>query len=162
MKFLKIEHFSTVNGRGLRSVLWVSGCDVFCPGCHNKESWDFRRGQVFDDESYERLTEHMSKPYVDGLTILGGEPLAKKNIEDVKKLLKKFKEDYPTKTVFVWTGHLFEDIDKSVLDYVDVLIDGPFDIGQFSPRLKYRGSLNQRVIDVKKTLKENKIILFVD
>ena len=160
MRYNKIRKMDISNGPGVRVSIFMQGCTFNCPGCFNKETHDFNGGKEFDDNTINKVLDLASKDYIAGLSILGGEPMHPKNIEGTTKLAKQFKEKYPNKDIWVWTGFRFEDIkDYEIFNYLDVLIDGKFDIKLSDPTLKYKGSSNQRVIDVKKTIKNNKIVL---
>lgn len=163
MNIMKIEKFSTSNGRGLRHVLWTSGCDFKCQGCHNPETWSRQSGRPYVDSDYEALTSDFKtslSDVLDGITILGGEPLLDTSVETVTAICKRFKKEYPNKTIWMWTGNLYENVkDYEMMQYVDVLIDGPFILSKMDLRLTYCGSTNQRVIDVVKSRTDNQIIL---
>ena len=163
MRYNKIRKMDIANGPGVRVSIFMQGCAFNCKNCFNPETHDFRGGQEFTDDTIAKVIEIGGQDYIKGLSILGGEPLHPTNIEGTKRLAKAFKEKYPNKTVWVWSGFLMENIvDKSVLDYIDVLVDGQFVEEKKDFRLKYCGSSNQRVIDVKKTRASGKIILFQD
>ncbi len=161
MRYNKIRKMDISNGEGIRVSIFMQGCSFNCEGCFNKETHDFNSGIEFTNDTINRILELASKDYIVGLSILGGEPLHPKNIEGTTLLAKKFKAKYPDKTIWVWSGFLFDkDLkDKEILKYIDVLIDGQFKIDLYSPKLKWKGSSNQRVIDVKESLKNNKIVL---
>ena len=161
MRYNKIRKMDVSNGEGIRVSIFMQGCVFNCEGCFNPETHDFNGGKEFTDETIDRILELCSKDYIVGLSILGGEPLHAKNIDGTTKLAKIFKETYPNKTLWVWSGFLFDrDLKgKEVLNYIDVLVDGQFDIKLFNPKLAWRGSSNQRVIDVKKSLESNEIVL---
>ena len=161
VRYQKIRKMDISNGPGVRVSIFLQGCTFKCPGCFNPETHDFAGGKEFTDETLQQLLSLCAVDYVEGLSILGGEPLHPINIEGTIKLAKKFKEVYPNKTIWLWSGYLYEDIvNKDILNYIDVLVDGNFKTELFSPKLKWKGSANQRVIDVKKTLENNKIVLF--
>lgn len=162
MHYNKIRKMDVSNGQGIRVSIFMQGCVFNCKGCFNPETHDFNGGKEFTDETINRVLELCSKDYIVGLSILGGEPLHPKNIEGTTKLAKLFKETYPNKTIWVWSGFLFDrDLkDKEVLNYIDVLVDGQYNCDLYSPKLQWKGSSNQRVIDVKKSLDEDKIVLF--
>ena len=161
MRYNKIRKMDISNGNGVRVSIFVQGCHFHCEGCFNPETWDFKLGKEYTLDIENRLLDFCKKDYIEGLSILGGEPLNPLNIKDVIELAKRFKELFPNKTIWLWTGYLFEDIvDKDILKYIDVLVDGNFKIELKDPRLKYCGSKNQRVIDVKKTITNNKITIF--
>ena len=161
MKYNKIRKMDVSNGPGIRVSIFMQGCTFKCKGCFNPETHDFNGGKEFTDETINRVLELCSKEHIVGLSILGGEPLHPKNIEGTTKLAKAFKEKYPDKTIWIWSGFLFDrDLkDKEVLNYIDVLVDGQYNCELYSPILRWKGSSNQRVIDVKASLKKNKVIL---
>ena len=160
MRYNKIRKMDISNGPGVRVSIFMQGCTFNCEGCFNKETHDFKGGKEFSDDTIDKVLDLASKDYIVGLSILGGEPLHSKNIEGTTKLVKSFKEKYPNKDIWVWTGFNFEDIkDYEVFKFIDTLVDGKFDIKLSSPLLKYKGSSNQRVIDMKETIKNKDIIL---
>lgn len=155
MNYATIKPIDIANGPGVRVSLFVSGCRQHCPGCFNKETWDFNYGQEFTIKTMEELIELLDNPHIEGLSILGGEPLDLKNIETVIDICKTVKWLRKNKTIWLWTGYDFiEDdlIKHPIMRYIDVLVDGRFEEGLKDLRLKYRGSSNQRVIDVSKSL----------
>ena len=160
MRYNKIRKMDIANGPGVRVSIFMQGCEFHCKNCFNSETWGFDGGEEFTDETIEKVLK--AKEYIEGLSILGGEPMHPKNIEGTTKLAKAFKEKFPNKTLWVWSGFTFEKYlkDKTVLNYVDVLVDGQYVDELHNPTLKWKGSSNQRVIDVKKSLKKNKVILF--
>ena len=161
MNYHKIEKTSVANGTGIRVVLWVSGCSLHCKGCHNPETWNVHSGKPFDDKAKQELFDALDKPYIQGITFSGGHPLENENITEVYKLCKEIKEKFPTKDIWLYTGWSFEDIHSYlIMKYIDVLVDGSYIEEQRDLTIKWRGSRNQRVIDVKKTLKENRIVLY--
>lgn len=164
MKYNKIRKMDVSNGPGIRVSIFMQGCTFNCKNCFNPETHDFNGGKDFTDETISRVLELCSNEYIVGLSILGGEPLHPKNIEGTTKLAKIFKEKYPNKNIWVWSGFLFDrDLkDKEVLNYIDVLVDGQYNCDLYSPILKWKGSSNQRVIDVQKSLEEKKVILLED
>ena len=160
MNYNKIRKMDISNGPGVRVSIFMQGCEFHCKNCFNPETWDFKKGKEFTNKTIDRVLELAEKDYIKGLSILGGEPMHPKNEENTTKLAKAFKEKYPNKNIWMWSGFLFENIkDKEVFKYVDVLVDGQYKDELHDFRLKYRGSSNQRVIDVKKSLKNNKICL---
>ena len=163
MRYNKIRKMDISNGPGIRVSLFFQGCAFHCKDCFNSETWDFEKGKEFTDETIEKVLEAADKEYIVGLSILGGEPMHPVNIDGTLKLAKAFKEKFKDKTIWVWSGFLYESLkDKEVLKYIDVLIDGQFKTELFSPKLKWKGSSNQRVIDVKKSLKNYKLVLHED
>ncbi len=152
------------NGPGVRVSIFFQGCNFHCKGCFNTETWDFNDGKEFNNEVINHVIDLCKNDVISGLSILGGEPLNPVNIEGVTLLAKSFKEKYPNKTIWLWSGYLFDEYihDKEIVNYVDVIVDGRFKIDLSSLTLQYKGSSNQRVIDVKKSLKNNKIVLYED
>ena len=163
MRFNKVRKMDISNGPGVRVSVFFQGCHFHCKGCFNSETWDFLGGKEYTSDIENKIFEFLDKDYIRGLSILGGEPFHQTNIDSVISLSKKFKEKFPNKDLWIWTGFLFEDIlNKEILKYADVIVDGNFMIDLKDPRLKYCGSTNQRVIDVKKTLMNNEIALYED
>ncbi len=160
MHYNKIRKMDISNGPGVRVSIFMQGCEFHCKNCFNPETWDFNKGKEFTDATIARIIELASKDYIAGLSILGGEPMHPKNIKNTALLAKTFKEKYPKKDVWVWSGFLFEDLKKDeVLNYIDVLVDGRYQDELHDFRLKFRGSSNQRIIDVPKSLKSKKVCL---
>ena len=160
MRYNIIRKMDIADGPGVRVSIFLQGCEFHCKNCFNQETWDFSKGKEFTDEVIERVIELANKDHIQGLSILGGEPLHPKNIDGTIKLAKAFKEKYPKKDIWIWTGYLYDDIvNKDILNYVDVIVDGRYQDELHDFRLKYRGSSNQRVIDVKKSLKKKEICL---
>ena len=162
MRYNKIRKMDISNGKGVRVSIFMQGCTFNCKNCFNKETHDFCGGKEFDDTTIERVLELCDNDNIEGLSILGGEPMHPNNIEGTTKLAKAFKEKYPNKNVWSWSGYSFDDYlkDKEVLKYLDVLVDGQYNDDLRNPTLKWRGSENQRVIDVQESLKDSKVILF--
>ena len=159
MRYNLIRKMDISNGPGVRVSIFMQGCEFHCKNCFNPETWDFKDGKEFTDETIEKVLDIANKDHIVGLSILGGEPMHKTNIEGTKKLAKAFKEKYPNKNIWTWSGFRFEDLkDKDVLKYIDVLVDGTYKDELHDPTLKWRGSSNQRVIDVQESLKNGKII----
>ncbi len=162
MRYHKIRKMDISNGPGVRVSIFFQGCAFHCKNCFNPETHDFHGGKEFSDETIARVLELCEKDYIVGLSILGGEPMHPNNIGGATKLAKAFKEKFPNKTIWAWTGFLFDrDLkDKEIMKYLDVLVDGQYVDELHNPTLKWKGSSNQRVIDVPNSLKENKIVLF--
>lgn len=159
MRYNKIRKMDISNGEGVRVSIFMQGCTFNCKNCFNPETHSFDGGKEFTEDTINRVLELSGNENVEGLSILGGEPLYPKNIDGTTTLSKRFKEKYPNKNIWVWTGFLFENLkDREVMKYIDVLVDGQYVDELHNPMLKWRGSSNQRVIDVQKSLKENKII----
>ncbi len=161
MRYNLVRKMDISNGPGVRVSVFMQGCSFHCKNCFNPETWDFKGGKEFTDDTINGILELCDKDYIKGLSILGGEPMHPTNIGGTTKLAKAFKEKYPSKNIWVWSGFNFEkDLkDKEVLKYIDVLVDGQYVDELHDPTLKWRGSSNQRVIDIKKSLKENKTVL---
>ncbi len=158
MRYNLIRKMDISNGPGVRVSIFMQGCSFHCKNCFNQETWDFEGGREFTDDTINKVLELCNKPEVKGLSILGGEPMHPTNIEGTTKLAKAFKEKYPEKNIWAWTGFKYEDIkDKEVFNYIDVLVDGQYKDELHDPTLKWKGSSNQRVIDIKKSKNENKI-----
>ena len=161
MRYNVIRKMDISNGPGVRVSVFMQGCSFHCKNCFNPETWDFEGGKEFTDSTIEKILELCNKEHIKGLSILGGEPMHDKNIEATTKLAKAFKEKYPSKNLWVWSGFKFdEDLEnKEVLKYIDVLVDGVYKDELHDPTLKWRGSSNQRVIDVQKSIKNGKITI---
>ena len=161
MRYSKIRKMDISNGPGVRVSIFMQGCSFHCKNCFNPETWDFESGKEFTDDTIKKVLELSNKDYVKGLSILGGEPMHPNNIEGTTKLAKAFKEKYPDKTVWAWSGFLFDrDLkDKEAMKYIDVLVDGQYKDELHNPKLDWRGSSNQRVINVQESLKQNKVVL---
>lgn len=160
MRYNKIRKMDIADGPGVRVSIFMQGCIFNCKNCFNPETHDFKGGVEFTDETIDKVLNLANHEYIRGLSILGGEPLHQKNIDGSLKLARKFKEKYPDKDVWVWTGFLFEDISKDHdLSDIDVLVDGQYVDKLRNPKLKYCGSSNQRVIDIKKTIKKGKVVI---
>lgn len=163
MRYNKIRKMDISNGPGIRISIFMQGCVFKCKNCFNPETWDFKLGKEFNDDTIKRVLELCNYDYIQGLSILGGEPLHPTNIEGSTKLAREFKKKYPNKDLWVWTGFLYEQVkDKEIFDYIDVLIDGQYIDEERNWQLKYRGSKNQRVIDIKQTKKKKKLIILED
>lgn len=153
MRYNKIRKMDIADGPGVRVSIFFQGCEFKCKNCFNPETHDFNGGKEFTYETIKHILELCDKEYIAGLSILGGEPMHPRNIDGTKNLAKAFKEKFPQKTIWVWTGFLFDkDLkDKEVMKYIDVLVDGRYVDELHNPTLKWKGSSNQRVIDVKKS-----------
>ena len=164
MRYHKIRRMDIANGEGIRVSIFMQGCAFHCKNCFNPETWDFDGGLEFTDDTIKEVLDLCDRSEVAGLSILGGEPMHPQNIEGTTKLAKAFKERFPNKNIWVWTGFLMDrDLKgKEVLNYIDVLVDGQFVEELHNPLLKWKGSSNQRVIDVQESLKKNKIVLYVE
>ena len=162
MRYNTIRKMDISNGPGVRVSIFMQGCSFHCDNCFNPETWDFKAGKEFTDETIEQVLQLRAPGHIKGLSILGGEPMHPVNIKGTTKLAKAFKEKYPDKTIWSWSGFLFDrDLkDQEVLKYIDVLVDGQYVDSLHDPTLKWRGSSNQRVIDVKKSLKKGEVVLF--
>jgi anaerobic ribonucleoside-triphosphate reductase activating protein len=156
--------FNFVDGEGVRNSLYVSGCPFACEGCYNQMAQNFHYGIPYNRELEEKIIDDTSKTYVQGLTLLGGEPFLNTGI--LNPLVKRIRKELPSKDIWAWTGYTWEELQEEtrdkleLLDNIDVLVDGRFDINKKNTLLQFRGSSNQRIIDVKKSLKEEHVILW--
>ena len=163
MRYHNITKDDMLNGDGLRVVLWVAGCDHRCKDCQNPITWDPNGGLEFDQAAKDELFESLSKDYISGITFSGGDPLFYGNREEVTSLAAEIRQKFPDKTIWMYTGFVYETIaDLPVLEDVDVLVDGEFIVEQKDTQLYWRGSKNQRVIDVPASKKQGKVILHCD
>lgn len=169
MNYHNITTDDMMNGSGLRVVLWVSGCNHHCSSCQNPQTWDKNSGINFDFEAENELFEKLNNDYISGITFTGGDPLCDCNLSNIENLCIRIKEQYPNKTIWLYTGYTWEEIindntngirKRIVSDYCDVLVDGRFEKDKSDINYPYAGSSNQRIIDIKKTLQTNKVILF--
>jgi anaerobic ribonucleoside-triphosphate reductase activating protein len=173
MNYATIKNCDIANGPGVRVSLFVSGCRHRCPGCFNEEAWDFNFGKPFTQETVESILQMLKPSHVKGLTLLGGEPFEPENQPAIVDLLRQIKEKYPEKSIWAFSGYLFDkdilsgrlgpwEVTKEYLSYLDVLVDGPFVMAKKDLTLRFRGSSNQRVIDLRKTLATGEIALWCD
>lgn len=160
MFYGNIKEFDISNGEGIRVSLFVSGCRNYCKNCFNPETWDFKYGKKFDLKTEEKIFELLEKKFISGLTILGGEPFEEENQRDLLPFIKTFKKKFPKKNLWVFTGYIYHldlvengkkfcEVTKEFLDYIDVLVDGPFIEEEKDISLRFRGSKNQRIIKLK-------------
>lgn len=160
MNYSIIKQLDIANGPGCRVSIFVSGCEHRCKNCFNPETWNFNYGKAFTDQTVEALLELLKPDHISGLSILGGEPLHPQNREGVLDLVRKVKSVYPSKSIWIWTGYLWEEVSNDLVGSgVDVVVDGKFVEELKDLRLKYRGSSNQRVIDVWKSDLKNPTLL---
>ena len=162
MRYNRIKEFDTTNGVGIRVSLWTQGCSKRCLNCFNKETWDFNNGHEMTVETINHIIDLLSDRHLikRDFSVLGGEPLEKVNIPLLTELLQRIKNQLPDVNVWIWTSKQFNEIKNlELLKYIDVLIDGEFKTELYSPKLRFRGSSNQSIIDVKESLKQNKKIL---
>ncbi len=160
MNYAAIKKTDIANGPGVRTSLFVSGCRRRCKNCFNSEAWDFNYGKRFTGDTMSDLIEALNKDYIEGFSLLGGEPFEPENRETVLKIVKQIKEEFPRKTIWCYSGFKFEELAESarnILEYIDVLVDGEFIDEKKNLKLKFRGSENQRVIDVRKSLKRGAV-----
>ncbi len=173
MNYAEIKNCDIANGPGVRISLFVSGCTHHCPGCFNQVAWDFDYGQPFTQQTIDQILEMLKPGYIKGLTLLGGEPFEPENQGAIVELLRQIKEKYPEKSIWAFSGYLFDrdilsgrlgnwEITKEYLSYLDVLVDGPFVEAKKNLSLRFRGSENQRIIDVPASLAANRIVLWQD
>ncbi len=169
MNYASIKNYDIANGEGIRVSIFVSGCPHHCKNCFNKEAWDPNYGDKFTEEEVNDILNMLKKEYISGISLLGGEPFYKNNKGALLPLLREIKKNYPNKTIWCYTGYLFdkeileemiykEKATKEFLSYIDVLVDGRFIEKYKSAKLVFRGSSNQRIIDVAKSLEKNKVI----
>ena len=163
MNYAKIKNVDVANGEGVRVSLFVSGCTHHCKGCFNAELWNFDAGEAFSFHTIRHILDLCSHDYISGLSLLGGEPLDPMNVQRVTDLCYLFKKYFPQKTIWCYTGYEWETIKNlPILKHIDVLVDGKFVQDLADPRLKFRGSSNQRIIDVQKSIATDKIFLRKD
>ena len=174
MNYANIKHCDIANGPGVRTSLFVSGCTRHCKDCFNQEAQDFNYGLPFTEDVEDMIILSLKTDYIDGLTVLGGEPFEPANQEAVLHLLKKVRKEFPSKTIWCYTGNILEteiidpygraytEFSDELLKYIDVLVDGPFISELKNISLRFRGSENQRLINLPETLKQNKVILWND
>lgn len=181
MNYLKIEHEDVCNGDGLRVVLWLSGCSHNCYNCQNPQTWNPGSGIPFDESAKQEIFDELSKDYISGLTLTGGDPLHENNLDEVLKLVKEFRISFPEKTIWLYTGYNFDLLNSQynefkytpfaanadewltrweIISNVDVLVDGEYIDEQKDLTLRWRGSKNQNCIDVKQSLAQNKMVLY--
>jgi len=154
MRYHNITKDDMLNGDGLRVVLWTAGCSHGCEGCHNPVTWDAKGGLPFDAEAWEEVRRELSKDYISGITLSGGDPLYPENREEMGQLIARIRQEFPEKTIWLYTGYTWEKIkDLPFIPQLDVIVDGRFVLALKDNTLKWKGSANQRVIDVKESLK---------
>ncbi|MBQ2472370.1 MAG: anaerobic ribonucleoside-triphosphate reductase activating protein [Acholeplasmatales bacterium] len=163
MRYHNITKDDMLNGSGLRVVLWVAGCQHHCPYCQNPITHDPNGGIPFDEAAKQEIFAELEKPYVSGITFSGGDPLYPGHVNEIGELIAEINARFPHKTKWLYTGYTYEQISGlPFIGMLDVICDGRFEIDKFDPKLHWVGSSNQRVIDVKKTKREGKVILFED
>lgn len=194
MNYHNITHIDQNNGDGLRVVLWVAGCSHHCYNCQNPQTWDPKSGILFDESAKGEIFEELSKDYISGLTLSGGDPLYEENLSDIALLVDEITTNFPKKTIWLYTGYRIKIFDENIIDmdtnkafywltaencnndkefksdyirkfilnHVDLIVDGPYIEAERDVTLKWRGSKNQRVIDVKKSRKQGEIVLYCD
>ncbi len=171
MNYADIKKADIANGLGVRVSVFVSGCNHHCKNCFNPEAWDFNYGKEFTDEEIDKVIKELDHPYVTGLSLLGGEPLEHINQQGLLPLLRKVKQQLPDKNVWCYTGYTFDnevmgnmfnnwEETPELLSYIDVMVDGKFEEEKKDIKLRFRGSSNQRIIDVKKSMKNKKVVLY--
>ena len=169
MNYADIKKIDVANGEGVRVSLFVSGCTHHCKECFNKEAWDFHYGNPFTQKEIDRILEYLKPNYIAGLSLLGGEPMEPVNQEWILPLLRVVKQTYPEKNIWCYTGYLFDkdvldkmckesEVTKEIVSYLDIVVDGEFMIDRKNLKINFRGSDNQRIIDVKKTLDAGEIV----
>lgn len=171
MHYAKIKKCDVANGPGVRTSLFVSGCTHHCKNCFNKEAWDFNYGNEFSETTVNEILDSLKPDYISGLSLLGGEPMEIANQGDLLKLVRRVKQVYPDKTIWCYSGYTFDtqivtgkvyngEITEELISYIDYLVDGEFVDELRNPSLKFRGSSNQRIINVKESIKQNKVVLW--
>ena len=171
MKYGEIKNNDIANGEGVRVSLFVSGCTHHCEGCFNPMTWDFNYGEDFTDKTIDSIIDLLSPSYIKGLTLLGGEPMEPDNQRALLPLVKKVKAQYPDKTIWCYSGYLFDkellsdsrarcEVTDELLSYIDVLVDGEFILAKKNIALQFRGSENQRLIDVKRSLTSGEVVMY--
>ena len=169
MNYADIKKIDVANGEGVRVSVFVSGCNHHCKGCFNQCAWDFNYGKEFSEKEEQQIIDYMNHDYISGLSLLGGEPLEPRNQEGLLPLVKKVKEKFPNKNIWCYTGFDFEkdvvgkmakdnETTRELLKYIDVIVDGKFEEDKRDLKLQFRGSSNQKIVDVKKTLQTGKVI----
>ena len=170
MNYGNIKYYDIANGEGVRTSLFVSGCTHHCKNCFNPETWDFRYGKPFTKQVEDEIIKSLEPDYINGLTLLGGEPMEKANQRALLPFLKRVRESCPQKTIWCYSGYLFDsellnesrarcEVTDQMLSLIDILVDGEFKEEQKDITLRFKGSANQRIIDVQKSLKEGKVVL---
>ena len=164
MRYNTIRKMDIANGPGIRVSIFMQGCEFKCKNCFNPEAHDFNGGKEFTEDTINKILEISENSNIVGLSILGGEPMHPKNIKGTELLANAFKEKYPNKNIWVWSGFTYENYlkDQKALDYIDVIVDGQFKQELHNPNLRWRGSSNQRIIDVKKSKEKNEVVLFAE
>ncbi len=171
MNYAAIKKTDVANGPGVRVSLYVSGCTHHCKGCFNQETWDFAYGRPFDQTAVKEIMEALEPGYIRGFSLLGGEPFEPANQEVLVSLLRHIRERYPHKTIWCYSGYLFDqdmlagklgspDITREMLGYLDILVDGEFVLAEKDLNLRFKGSRNQRIINVPKSLQEGRVVLW--
>ena len=171
MYYGNIKKYDIADGLGVRVSLFVSGCTNHCKGCFQSETWDFHYGKPFTQETEKEILDALNHEYIQGFTVLGGEPFEPENQRVLVQLLKKIRETYPDKDIWSYTGFVYDqdllagqrkhtEVTDEMLSYIDVLVDGPFVLEKKNIALSFRGSENQRVIDLKKTRAQGQIVLY--
>lgn len=170
MRYANIKEYDVANGPGVRVSLFVSGCRHHCKGCFNEEAWDFNYGNEYTKDTEDHIIELLKRDYISGITFLGGEPLEPENQEMISKLAKRVRKELPEKSIWCFTGYRFDNdvmkkmykflpYTKDIIENVDVIVDGKFMEDKYNPSLRFRGSENQRLIDVKSSLENDNVEL---
>lgn len=173
MNYGNIKYYDIANGQGVRTTLFVSGCTNHCFDCFQPETWDFNYGKPFTDKVENQIIESLKPSYIKGFTCLGGEPFEFENQRRLVSLFKHIKEVYPNKTIWCFTGFILDqdlldggrrhcEVTDEMLSYIDVLVDGPFQKDKYNIQLAFRGSENQRIIDLKASLEKQEVILYME
>lgn len=168
MNYIKITAPDLENGEGCRVTLWIAGCAHHCKGCHNPETWNYKQGNdIFSEKCLNDIEYYLNKPYIDGLTISGGDPLSQSesDLKILETFINQIKIFNPNKTIWIYAGDTWDDIlmdpyKKAIIELCDVIVEGPYIEFKRNTSLAFRGSENQRIIDIQKSLKENKVCLY--
>lgn len=163
MNYTLIRSIDIANGEGIGTALFVSGCPFHCEGCFNPETWDYGHGKEFTQKTLISLIEATDKPYINRISILGGEPLAPVNLETVSLIIESLKKRFPEKRIWIYSGYTYESLNKNqlrVISKADILVDGQFIKEKKDLNLKFRGSSNQRIIDIQQTIKGSRLTLW--
>lgn len=174
MYYGTIKNCDIANGLGIRVSLFVSGCRNCCEGCFNQDTWAFNYGQPYTKETEDKIIEMLKPEYIDGFALLGGEPFEEENQIELVELLERIKREYPNKDIWCYTGYILDrdllpeegrkhtEVTNRMLNCIDVLVDGPFVLAKKNLMLKFKGSSNQRVIDLKETLKTGQVKIYIE
>ena len=163
MNYIRLDTDDMLNGEGIRTVLWISGCERHCKNCHNPETWDCKAGTLFTEKTTQEIYKKLKQKHISGLTLTGGHPLERYNLDECTALCRNIKTMFPKKDIWVYTGFTWDEVKHlEIMQYIDVLVDGRYIDELRDIQLKYRGSSNQRIIDVQKSLQQKNIVIYID